>query len=248
MNKNRKYAGFITLIYAVIVILTLLLLIMLGLTDSPLRTAVSMLALLTAESAVYAYSLCWLRTVGTAKRTPPVLISGAVILAVYTAVVFFSTIVLDRMLALQPYWYAAEQLSVLILSLIALGAVGVYGWNAAAQEQKTADVTRSLRLHQMEMSEIAVIARSWNNPGAEGLKELLIELEEQFKYSDPISSPAMYETEDIISQQISLLHDHVALLLTLREPPADWKSETRALTERIACTLQRRNRELAALK
>ncbi|MNI72976.1 hypothetical protein D3C73_1289480 [compost metagenome] len=80
------------------------------------------------------------------------------------------------------------------------------------------------------------------------MKQLLMNLEEQFKYSDPISDPAMYETEDVISQQISLLHDHVALLLVLQEPPADWKEQTEGLAESIAGTLQRRNQELAALK
>ncbi|AIQ70640.1 hypothetical protein [Paenibacillus graminis] len=106
MNRNRKYASWFTGVYAAVVMLTLLSLVMLGLADSVFRTVVSMIALLTAESAVYAYSLFWLRTAGTAKRTPPVLLSGALIMAVYTAVVFFSAIVLDWMLALRPYWYA----------------------------------------------------------------------------------------------------------------------------------------------
>ncbi|MNO53936.1 hypothetical protein D3C76_443920 [compost metagenome] len=248
MNRNRKYASVATWIYAAAVLLTLLSLVMPGLGDSVFRTAVSLIALLTAESGVYVFSLFWLRTAGTAKRTPPVFLSGALILAVYMAVVFFSVIVLDWMLALQPYWYAGEQLTVLILSATALGAIGLYGWNAGVQEQRMADSSRSLRLHQMEISEIGTITRTWNDPGAEELKQLLFDLEEQFKYSDPVSSPAMYETEAVISQQISLLHDHVVLLLTLQEPPADWKKETETLTESIASTLQRRNRELAALK
>lgn len=46
----------------------------------------------------------------------------------------------------------------------------------------------------------------------------------------------------------SLLHDHVALLLVLKELPARWDTETEELTESIAGTLQRRNLELAALK
>ncbi|MEK4326719.1 hypothetical protein MKX70_12860 [Paenibacillus sp. FSL R7-0312] len=52
----------------------------------------------------------------------------------------------------------------------------------------------------------------------------------------------------MISQQISLLHDHVALLLVLKELPAGWEAETQELADSIAGTLQRRNRELAALK
>ncbi|KWX77728.1 hypothetical protein [Paenibacillus jilunlii] len=248
MKRNRKYVSWFTGIYAAVVILTLGSLVMLGFADSVFRTVVSMIALLTAETAVYAYSLFWLRTVGNAKRTPPVLLSGALIMAVYTAVVFFSAIVLDWMLALQPYWYAGEQLTVLILSTIALGAIGLYGWNAGVQEQRTADAGRNLRLHLMEITEIGTIARTWNNPGAEELKQLLMNLEEQFKYSDPISDPAIYETEDIIRQQISLLHDHVVLLLVLQEPPADWRQQTESLAESIASTLRRRNRELAALK
>lgn len=46
----------------------------------------------------------------------------------------------------------------------------------------------------------------------------------------------------------SLLHDHVALLLVLKELPASWDTETEELTGSIAGTLQRRNLELAALK
>lgn len=52
----------------------------------------------------------------------------------------------------------------------------------------------------------------------------------------------------MLTRQISLLHDQVALLLALRDPGSDWENTASELADSISGTLQRRNRELAALK
>lgn len=169
-------------------------------------------------------------------------------MALYVAAVLASAILLDWLLELSPLWYAGEQLLILIAASIVLVATGGYGRNAASGERRAADASRSLRTHMQELQEIRGIAGTWKHPEAGRLVELIKALEEKFRYSDPVSRPGLYATEDIIRQQISLLHDHVALLLVLKELPARWDTETEELTESIAGTLQRRNLELAALK
>ena len=248
MNKRKSNSGLITVIYIAVLMITIFSFFIFGFSESLMRFAVTLIAVCIAETAVYIFSLLWLRSAPGVSRTSPVLLSGAWIVAVYVFAVLVSAVLLDWLLELSPLWYAAEQLIVLIIAAAILAATGVYGWNAASQEQQAADASRFLRRHRQELHEIRGLALTWKQPGSTRLIELVADLEEKFRYSDPISGSGLSATEDMISQQISLLHDHVALLLVLKELPAHWEAETQELTESIASTLQRRNRELAALK
>lgn len=248
MEKSRSYAGLITGIYLAILTATLVSFFTLGFSGSIIRFIVTLLAVCFAETVVYAYALLWLRSASKASRTSPVWISGALIVGLYVAAVVASAIILDWILKLSPLLYAGVQLIVLLATAAVLAAAGVYGSNAASGERKALDSARQLRAHQQELQEIKGIARSWKHPEAGRLAGLLEELEEKFRYSDPVSRPGISATEDILRQQLSLLHDHVALLLILKELPAGWDVETEELTASIASTLARRNLELAALK
>ncbi|WP_339250497.1 hypothetical protein [Paenibacillus sp. FSL P2-0136] len=248
MQRQRSYTGLVTGIYVAVLAVTAGTFFTFGFSESLLRFVVTLLAVGMAETVVYVYCMLWLRSAPEAGRTSPVFISGAVIIAFYLAAVLASAILLDWLLELSPLWYAGEQLLILIVASIVLVATGGYGRNAASGERRAADASRSLRTHMQELQEIRGIAGTWKHSEASRLVELIDSLEEKFRYSDPVSRPGLYATEDIIRQQISLLHDHVALLLVLKELPARWDTETEELTESIAGTLQRRNLELAALK
>lgn len=248
MEKSRSYAGLITGIYLAILTATLVSFFTLGFSESNVRFIVTLLAVCFAETVVYAYALMWVRSASKASRTSPVWISGAIIVALYVAAVLASAIILDWILELSPFWYAGVQLIVLVATAAVLAAVGVYGSNAASGERKAQDGARQLRAHLQELQEIKGIARSWKHPEAGRLAALLEELDERIRYSDPVSKPGISATEDILRQQLSLLHDHVALLLVLKELPAGWDAETQEITDSIASTLARRNQELAALK
>lgn len=234
----------ISIIFAAAVILTVLTFMGMGFSESPARFTVSFIAVLTAEIAVYAFTVYWLRIAASSRKTSPVFFSRALIIAGYMVLVLGSAVVLDWLLELPPYWYAAEQLALLILSAIVLGAAGGYGRHAGAQERHMAEASRSHRLHMSELVEIRELAGRWKFPESERLADLIALLEERFRYSNPLSKPALFATEDMISQQISLLHDHVSLLLVLKVPPANWEAEINEMTDSIAHTLQRRNREL----
>lgn len=248
MEKRKSYTGLLTVIYLVVLAATITSFFTFGFSESLMRFIVTLFAVCIGETVVYGYALMWLRSAREASRTSPVWISGAIIVALYMAVVLASAIMLDWILKLNPLWYAGVQIIVLLAGAAVLAAVGVYGWNAASGERRAKDASRHLRTHQQELQEISRIARGWHHPEAGRLSGLLDELAEKFRYSDPVSRPGLSATEDILSQQLSLLHDHVALLLALTELPADWDVETQELTNSIASTLARRNLELAALK
>lgn len=247
MEKSRSYAGLITGIYIAVLAGTVISFFTLGLSE-PMRFMVSLLAVCIAETVVYGYALMWLRSARKASRTSPVWISGAIFLALYVASVLALAIMLDWILELYLLWYAGIQLVVLLAAATVLAAVGVHGLNAASGERKAQDGARQLRAHLQELQEIKGVARSWKHPEAGRLAALLEELDERIRYSDPVSKPGISATEDILRQQLSLLHDHVALLLVLKELPAGWDAETQEITDSIASTLARRNQELAALK
>ncbi|WP_238652075.1 hypothetical protein [Paenibacillus piscarius] len=248
MEKSRSYTGLITGIYVAALAATLISFFTLGFSESLMRFVVTLLAVCIAETVVYGYALMWLRGARKASRTSPVWISGAIIVALYMAVVLAAAIMLDWILELNPLWYAGIQIILLLAAAAVLAAVGLHGWNAASGERRAKDASRHLRTHRQELQDISRLARGWQHPEAGRLSGLLDELAEKFRYSDPVSRPGLSATEDILRQQLSLLHDHVALLLTLTELPADWDVETQELTNSIASTLARRNQELAALK
>ncbi|MNC10439.1 hypothetical protein D3C75_580820 [compost metagenome] len=248
MRKKESYTGTVSLIYAAVVILTVFSFMILGFSESLFRFIVTILSVLAAESAVYGYTVFWLRTVRSSRRTSRVLISGACLTAVYAAAVIVSAALLDWVLELNPFLYAAEQLAILIISAVILGAVGIYGRNAAAEEQRTADAVRIHRQHQAELQDIKELAGTWRHPGADWLEELVAGVEERFQYSDPVSHSSLFATENMLTQQISLLYDQVTLLRALQNPGSNWEESASELAESISGTLQRRNRELAALK
>ncbi|AIQ54384.1 hypothetical protein [Paenibacillus sp. FSL R7-0331] len=248
MHKKRSYTGFVSLIYAAAAVLTCAAFILPGFAESRGRFITSLLSVLAAESAVYGYSLFWLRSAGKNRHTPPVLISGAWVTAAYAAAVCIAAAMLDWGLQLPPRLYMTVQLVIMLISVALLGSVVLYGHRAAAGERRTADAVRAHRQHQAELRDIRELAGGWRHPGAEWLAELIGGLEEQFRYSDPLSRPELYDTEEMLTRQISLLHDQVALLLALQDPGSGWEGTAAELAGSITGTLQRRNRELAALK
>ncbi|MBY0014628.1 hypothetical protein H7K49_29555 [Paenibacillus typhae] len=248
MQKNRSYAGNISLIYAAAVILTVAFFILLGLPGMQLRSFVSMLAVVAAESAVCGYTLCRLHSVKSNRKPSPVLTGGAWITAAYAAAVLIAAALLDWGLQLQAPAYAAVQLTLLLVSAALLAVTHQYSRNTGAGECRTDDAARALTRHQAELKDIRELAGSWRHPGAQWLAELIAGLEEQFLHSDPDSRPDLSDTEEMLTRQISLLHDQVALLLTLRDPGSGWEGAAGELADNIAGTLLLRNRQLAALK
>ncbi|MRN56249.1 hypothetical protein [Paenibacillus monticola] len=248
MNNRKTYVSLITVIYAAVIIVTVFSFFGLGFSESLLRFVISLAAVLFAESVVYGYSIFWQRVTVRISQTSPVMISGAFITVSYVVAVLVSAIVFDWLLEIPPLWYAALQLLIVVVGAASLAATGLYGWNAGAQEKKARESTRGLRQHQQALAEICIMARSWKHSENKQLVELIDSLEEKFKYSDPVSNSSLFATEDMLNQQISLLHDHVELLLAVNEPRADWEVETKELVDSIAATLQRRNRELLVLK
>ncbi|SEU17579.1 hypothetical protein [Paenibacillus sp. NFR01] len=248
MDKRNRYGAILSAAYVAAVIVTVICFALWGFGASPLRSAVSLLAVLAAESAVYFSARLWLRSAARAGGASPALLTGMLIALLYLLAAGAAAAILDGLLELGAFAYAAVQLVLLMVAAILLGTTGLYSWNASAQEGQTADATSSLRRQLEELGEIRQIARAWKRPEAALLAGIVGDLEEQFKYSDPVSDPELRATENLLDQQISLLHDHVSLLLSLLEPSPEWEGDTRGLTDSISATLQRRNRELAALK
>lgn len=248
MNKRKTYTRIITAIYAVTLILTVLSFLVLGYSESQFRFVISILAVLLAESVVYGYCLFWLRAASNIQLTSPVVISGAIITCIYAISVFVSAIVFDWVLEVPPSWYAAVQLVILIIGMIGLAIAGLYGRNAGAQEQQSKRSLQGFKRYQSDLAAINELVGTWKNPESEQLVELLNTLEDNFRFSDPVSDPSLYATEDIMCQQISLLNDHVELLLATDIPHVGWLAEINEMTDNINATLQRRNRELLALK
>jgi len=247
MKPRKSNFSVASMIYAAVLICTLISFIILW-PGSGTRVIVSLSSVLLAESVVYGYSLFWLRHGSRVSRTSPVILSGAFITILYAVVVFISVNVFDLLLELPSVWYVSLQLFFLGAEVICLVIVRIYGWNAGILEKRAEDSSRNLRQHLQELDEIKLSVLKWNQSEREPLGELIKTLQANFKYSDPVSRPSMFATEDILTQQISLLKDHLNLLFNTGVLPEDWEAETLAIIESITNTLARRNLELSTLK
>ncbi|QSF44068.1 hypothetical protein [Paenibacillus tianjinensis] len=168
----------------------------------------------------------------------------------YTGIVslIYAVAVILTLFSFMILAFSESQLAELIISAVILGAAGIYGRSTAVKLQKTKDTLRIHRQHLAELQDIRELAGTWRHPGAEWLTELVTGLEERFQYSAPVSHSSLFAIEVILTQQISLLHDQVSLLMTLQRPGDNWEESASELAESISATLQRRNMELAALK
>lgn len=246
--RRKSHLGVTTFIYAAVLVLTIVTFSTLWISESIFRFIISLVAVLIAESIVYGYCAFWIRSGGRISKSSPVLISGAFITIIYALAVFVFALIFDVMLDLPPLWYAVGQLLILGIGLTSLVVVGLYGRNALVQEKRAEESTRSLRGYKEELIEIKLLALTWKQSEREQLVKRIKTLEDKFKYSDPVSNPSIFATEDILSQQISLLRDHLELLIHVADPQVGWEAETNELIESIENTLQWRNRELSALK
>ncbi|WP_310829882.1 hypothetical protein [Paenibacillus pedocola] len=168
----------------------------------------------------------------------------------YTDIVsiIYAVVVILTLFSFMILGFSESQLAELIISVVILGAAGIYGRNAAAKVQRTKDTARIHRQHVAELQDIRELAGTWRHPGAEWLTELVAGIEERFQYSAQVSHSSLFAIEVILTQQISLLHDQVTLLMALQSPGSNWEESANELAESIFATLQQRNRELAALK
>lgn len=248
MNRKKPYAVMLTAIYITVIILTVLAFTIMGFSVNHQRLLITLLAILIAETAVYAYTLFWIKVARTVSGTPPVVLSGAFITAAYTAAVVLAAVIFDWLLEVPSFWYAAVHLLLLAAAAISLALIGLYGWHAGAQERKEGRAARSLLGQRKKLAEIKQAARGWEHEGNDQLVGVVRRVEEKFTYSDPVSRPELSATEEMLDQQIALLRDQVELLLATSAPRAGWEDELEAIATDIETTLQRRNRELAGLK
>lgn len=246
--QRKSHIGVTTFIYAAVLVLTVVSFFFLWNSESLFRFMFSLTAVVIAESMMYGYSIFWLRNGQRVSKSSPVIISGAFITILYALAVFVFALIFDLLLELPPFWYSAGQLLILGIGSACLLGVGWYGKNAVTQEKRAEESSRSLRRHKKEVAEIRQLALTWKHSERGQLVKWIQTLEDRFTYSDPVSSPSLYATEDILTQQISLLRDHLELLIHVAEPQVGWEAETNELIESITNTLQRRNRELSALK
>lgn len=248
MNKKKPYAGILTAIYIAVILITILAFTIMGFSVNHQRLLITLLAILAAETGVYAYTFFWIKIARTVSGTPPVVLSGAFITAAYTAAVVLAVVIFDWILEIPSFWYAVVQLLLLAAAAISLALIGIYGWHAGAQESKNERLSRGLLAQRKALAEMKEAARSWEHEGSGQLAGVIRRVEEKFTYSDPVSRPELSATEGMLDQQIALLRDQVELLLSTNVPRAGWEQELEDIAADIEKTLQRRNRELAGLK
>ena len=108
-----------------------------------------------------------------------------------------------------PFWLPLV-LSVLLLGAAAIGLIVADAVREEVERQDGKIETDGKRMRKFQAL-AAMLARDGRVPEA---RELLQKLAEQFRFSDPVSSEAIREIEDILADDLAQLQDAVALLDT----------------------------------
>lgn len=103
-----------------------------------------------------------------------------------------------------PVWIPIV-LSVIILGVSAIGAIGIDTARDIIEEQERHDeaVTKTMRTFRLDTRYIVDLC---NDPE---LKKSLEKLAEKFKYSDPVSNEALVDVEEKLKQEVKALEEAV---------------------------------------
>lgn len=204
-------------------------------------------ALGAVETVALIYTLILLARGGQAgRRVPGYAASGAVI-ALYGAAVFIHIMVFGLGLGLSAINYMLVHLITLIAAMILLIVTGLFTRHAAGSEGKTRAALQDWKQVQFSILKLKQNLDTWRHTSHEPLRLRLTKLEEELRFSDPISHPVVFDTERRMLEQISLLSDSVRLLPS-KENSEQTMEHIYGLIEDVSHTLAQRNMELKGAK
>ncbi|MGM1050105.1 MAG: hypothetical protein ACQEXX_28840 [Bacillota bacterium] len=179
----------------------------------------------------------------------PFYIASSVVIGIYALTVLLEIVLFGYMFRLTVKAYLSIHLITFLLTAGVLGLVSLVGKYAMSQENKESS---SLSTQKEAVAWIASIREQLSGLALEQgsvLNKLLLELEESFRYSDPITHQSLYAIEDIIRQRISVLEDQVKLITGAEHDLQDiLAEETIQQIHEILTILMERNTQLVRLK
>ncbi|GEM_PF-1686930 len=199
------------------------------------------------ETMALLYTLTLLARGGQAGRMVPGYAASGAVIVLYGGVVLFHILFFGLWLDLPAMKYLLVHLITLIGAVILLIVTGLFTRHTAGSEGQTRAALQDWRQMQLSVLKVKQSLDTWRHPSHEPLRLRLTKLEEELRFSDPISHPAVADTERRMLEQLSLLSDSVRLLPT-KEDPDPTMQHIYGLIEDISHSLTQRNMELKGAK
>lgn len=248
MDKYLYYKKIASIIYGLTVVLTLAVIFLTGLPfvrENHLWITLS--ALLLAETIAFRVVIYMLSN----HKQFTKLIPGYMAYGTVSGVYFLSVILIVGLFSL---WLNVSTFSYFLIHLIALaaaaivfGLVALYVKNVGHQEADTASQVQLLKGMQLTLLTVKQHVDMWNDENSGSIKQLVEQLEEKVRYSDPISHPSLSLTDQELVQQIQELAERISALVRDTEQQEDVGNLGKFIRN-IEHQLEERNRQLVELK
>jgi len=245
VNTLRNDVRIMTIVYALAVILTFAIWILLGLSFDQLDAKwISLLAMLIAETAIYELGVRYVRSQEDAHMAR---YRSYMAVAVAYFVLVVAAIVVSFIFPLALWAYGLMHMILLAVQLMTAGLIALRVEQAREQERQLSERMQWVRQMGLEMVQIARELEQWNHPARDRLNRELASLQEKVRFSDPVSRPELAEEEFTILQQLQSLAGDVRRLVQLTGNEGD-VDQIRKQLEKLANAIDRRNQQLLRLK
>ncbi|MGZ9585818.1 hypothetical protein [Paenibacillus marinisediminis] len=247
MNRFR-HSGLVTALFAFVLLITLSLFLALGLpTLFQPHWWISLASLLLVELTAYIYSMFWARNNNQVNQQVPGYLAIGTVIGLYAAVVIANILLFWLVWETPIIVYLTIQ--IITAALAAIGVIIAIMTRNYINDQDTEVKNQTELMQQIELivSSVAYELSELNHTELADIKRKVIRLEEQVKYSDPVSHPSIVPLEESMLWQATELQRCVLNIRNNNQ--GDYQTELPyRLIQDILSDLNKRNQQLLTLK
>lgn len=250
MTDHRLGIKMITLLYGVILTITVIgffLLASFHMLD--VRFWVSLATVVLAETMVWSLAGWGALRAEQFKKTVPAFMGLAVVAVAYQALTIMYAVLLWLVIAVSTSLY-------IWIQLITFGAVFVIGGLLIWFMQTERGIDKEERLQMIGIQEIRSILnesnlqlKGWQEPYRSELRQLLTQLEENVRFSDPVTHPDIWQEEEQLMNEVRRLQEQMMQAQIEDEHKAVQQiQQLKSVFGSVQDLLQQRNRKLITVK
>lgn len=250
MTDNRLGIKIITLLYGVILTITVIgffLLASFHILD--VRFWVSLATVVLAETIVWSLAGWGALRAEQFKKTVPAFLGLVVVAVTYQALTIMYAVLLWLVIAVPTSLY-------IWIQLITFGAVFVIGGLLIWFMQTECGIDKEERMQMLGIQEIRSILREsnlqlkgWQEPYRSELKQLFVQLEENVRFSDPVTHPDIWQEEEQLVNEVRRLQEQMMQTPIEDEHKAVQQiQQLKSVFGSVQDLLQQRNRKLITVK
>jgi hypothetical protein len=249
MEKQRDYSKILMFIYALSVLLTLAVVLLIGLPYLRVGHAwISISALILAETVIYLLALHYVSNHKRSSGMIPGYLAFSAVASLYLIAILVFIVVFSLVLDVSTTNYGLLHIALLAVAGIMSGFFALYFRHAEHQENESRTQVQWIRGMQSAILTVKQELEGWSDEARGSLRKELEALEEKIRYSDPMSHPELLDMEKVLLGQVYELSSAVRqLAIGTMEVSGESERLSRQVRE-ITNGLANRNQQLIQLK